>query len=138
MVDWLAISGRANGHNKELFFPWTVKSCSRTVEREVRRADNLKLLLTPDILLSPLAVDPVDLPPSTARRCAAFLPSLIATAVWSFELVCDRWGSGTNPARSAVDTCKSGGSCSFAKVLEISGSPDAYLSAKYWYFENSN
>jgi hypothetical protein len=76
----IPLEGRAKGHNKELFFPGTVKSCSRTVDKEVLRADSRKLLLVPDILL-PLTVDPVDLPLKFARRCAACRPSLIAIAV---------------------------------------------------------
>ncbi len=104
-----------------------MKSCSRTVDREVRRADSLTLLLVPDILL-PLKVDPLDLPVRFVRRCAARRPSLMATAVCCLDPLCCRCGSGT-PARSEVDIWRSGGSCSFAKVLEISASPAAYLSA---------
>jgi hypothetical protein len=121
--------GRANGHSNELFFPGTVKSCSRTVDRDVRRADNRTLLLVPDIL-----VDPV-VPPKPERQCAAHLPSRIATAVCCFEVLCCRCGKGTKPARSGVVTWRFGGSCSFAKVLEISGSDGAYLSASIWYYE---
>lgn len=93
----------AYGHDKELFFPGTVKSCSRTVEREVRRADNLMLLLVPDILL-PLTVDPADLAPKAASCCAARRPSLIATAVCCFDLVQPAVGSGTDPRRSGAET----------------------------------
>lgn len=67
------------------------------------------MLLVPDILL-PLTVDSVTFPVSTAKRCAARRPSLIATAVCTFEFVCCRCGSGTKPARSGVEICKSGGS----------------------------
>ena len=123
-----SIVGRAKGHNKELFFPGTVKSCSRTVDKEVLLADNLKLLLVPDILLL-LTVDPVDLTFRSARRCAARRPSLIAIAVCCLDPLFCRCGSGTNPARPGVDIWRSGGSCSFVKMLEISASPEAYLSA---------
>lgn len=131
MVSLVPLSGLANGHKSELFFPGTVKSCSRTVESDVRLAENRRLLV-PDILF-PLAVDPLALPAREASRCAARLPSLITTAVCCFEFVCLRRGSGTKPARSGVATCRSGGSCNLANVLEISESPEAYLSAKYWY-----
>ena len=56
------------------------------MDSEVFRADNLMLLLVPDMLL-PLAIDPVGLPPRTESLCAARLPSLIATAVCCFDLV---------------------------------------------------
>jgi hypothetical protein len=58
--------GFAKGQSRELFFPGTVKSCSSTVDREVGRAENLITLLAPDILLSPLAVDPAALPLTSA------------------------------------------------------------------------
>lgn len=87
-MELFVLAGRTKGHNNELFLPGTVKSRSRIVEREVRRADNLNLLFA-DALL-PLAVDSPDLTLDTVRRCAAFRPSLIATAVCSFELACDR------------------------------------------------
>jgi hypothetical protein len=125
--------GRENGHNNELFLPCTVKSCSRTVDSEVRRAENLTLLLVPEILL-PLTVDPLDFPVTTDRRCAAFLPSRIATAVCCLELVCVLCGSGTKPALSDIEICRSGGSCNLAIVAEISESPEAYLSANCWYW----
>lgn len=124
------LAGRENGHNNELFFPSTVKSCSNTVEREVLRPEYFTLLLVPDILL-PLTVDPVDLPANATRSCAARRPSLIATAVCCFELMCVRCGSGTTPVRSGAEICKSGGSWSLARVFEISESPEAYLSARY-------
>jgi hypothetical protein len=120
---------RANGHRRELFFPVVVKSCSSTVEREVILADSFKLLLLPDILVPSL--DPVDFPVRVARRWAARRPSLIATAVWCFDPLCCLRGSGTNP-----DIWTSGGSCSFAKVLDISKSPAAYLSASCWYYDS--
>ncbi len=119
---------RAKGQSSEPFFPGIVKSCSSTVDRDVFRAENL-MLLVPDILL-PLTVDPVDLPVSSARRCAARRPSLIATAVCTFEFVWFRCGSGTNLAESGVEICKSDGSWSLANVLEISASLGAYLSAR--------
>jgi hypothetical protein len=70
------------------------------------------LLLDPDILLGPLAVDPVVLPLIPASLWAALRPSLIATAVCCFELVLvrPRAGSGTNPTRSGTETWRSGGS----------------------------
>jgi len=85
MGNFVVFDGTAKGHDKELFFPGTVKSCSRTVAREVLRVENLKLL-PPDILL-PLAVDPVDFPPSPESLCAARRPSLIAIAVCCLDLV---------------------------------------------------
>lgn len=126
VLDALTVSiGRgANGHSKELFLPGTVKSCSSTVEREVRRADSLILLLPPDIL-----VNPVDFPPDPESHWAAFLPSRMATAVCCFEDTRFRRGRGTKPARSELATW-SGGSCSFATMLDISGSDGAYLSAR--------
>ena len=102
------LAGRENGHNNELFFPCTVKSCSNTVDKDVLRPEYFTLLLVPDILL-PLTVDPVDLPAKDIRRCAARRPSLMATAVCCFEPTCVRCGSGTTPARSGAETCKSGG-----------------------------
>ena len=118
------------GHNKELFFPGIVKSCSRTVERvEVRRADS-RILLLPDILL-PLAVDPLDLSTTAASFCAAFLPSRIATAVSCLDRGLVRSGSGTiEPSVAGAVTCKSGGRCSCARVFAVSGSVGAYLSAR--------
>lgn len=89
----------ANGHNNELFFPCTVKSCSSTVERDVRRADNLMLLLAPDTE----TVDPVDVPFKAAIFRAARRPSLIAMAVCCFELVRFAEGRGTIPARSGTE-----------------------------------
>lgn len=116
-LEFIVLGGLVKGHNNELFFPGTVKSCSKTVEREVRRADKRMLLLVPDIL-----VDPV--PPIPERRCAARLPSRIATAVCCFDVLCLRCGKGT-----AVVFWKSGGTWSFARIVEISGSDGAYLSA---------
>jgi hypothetical protein len=113
----------ANGHRSELCLPCVVKSTSKVVDNDVR----LKLLLVPDILL--LSVDPVDLPVRLVRRCTALRPSLIAIAICCLDPLWCLCGSGTNPACSEVDMWRSGGSCSFAKVLETSGSPAAYLSA---------
>jgi hypothetical protein len=124
-----ATGRRAKGHRRELFFPVVVKSCSSTVERDVLLADSLKLLLVPDILVPPL--DPVDFPVRVTRRWAARRPSLIATAACCFDPLCCLCGSGTNP-----DIWTSGGSCSFANVLEISRSPAAYLSASCWYYNS--
>jgi hypothetical protein len=96
-----------NGHSNEPFFPCTVKSCSSTVESDVRLADadTLILLLAPDILLPPLAVDPAVLLLMPASLCAALRPSRITTAVCSFELVLvrPRPGSGTNPTDSGTE-----------------------------------
>lgn len=119
---------REKGQRSELFFPATVKSCSSTVDNVVRRGEYLTFPL--EEMLLPLPVtDPSDLPDNIDRRCAAFLPSLMVTAVCCLEFVCPRSGNGTKPATGEV-TCRSGGSCSFAKVLDISESPDAYLSAR--------
>ncbi len=109
MLVSVGLAGRENGHNSELFFPSTVKSCSSTVESDVRRPEYFTLLLVPDILF-PLTVDPVDLPAKATSRCATRRPSLIATAVCCFELICVRCGNGTTPTRSGAEICRSGGS----------------------------
>ncbi len=103
------------------------------MEREVGRAENRTMLLAPDTLLSPLAIDPGLPPLLPARRCAALRPSLIAIAARCLEMVCPRGGSGTNPARSGMESSSWGGNCNFAIVAAISVSPGAYLSARYWY-----
>lgn len=94
---FLAVAIEAKGHAKSLFFPGTVKSCSRTVDREVardaRRPFDLPLfdvsaVLLLDVFFQPCRIDNL----REARR-----PSLIASAVCPGELICFREGSGTNP-----------------------------------------
>ena len=112
--------------------PGTVKSCSRTVERqEVRRAEN-RLLLVPDTLL-PLPEEAFDTRPKTASLCIARLPSLMATAAPSLLKVVFRFGSGTGPVSS--EPLESVYNCSLASVLASSGSAGAYLSARLWIYD---
>ena len=108
--------------------PGTVKSCSRTVERQDVRLAEYLLLLVPDMLL-PLVEEAFDTRSKTASLCIARLPSLMATAVSPLlELGRTRFGSGTRPVSSDPD--KSVCSCNLANVLNISGSAGTYLSAK--------
>ena len=126
----------ANGHRSSLFLPGTVKSCSKTLVADVPSRDVLTMLsVVPDVLLFSTS-DGFRQPCSEASLLDALRPSLIASAVCCLDPEGLREGSGTKVARSGERNFSSGGSWSFARVADISGSDGVYLSARCWYYES--
>lgn len=120
----------AKGHKSSLFLPGTVKSCSKVFVADVPSRDVLTTLsVVPDVPLFPMSEGFLQ-PRSEANFLDARRPSLIASAVCCLEPDGLLEGSGTKVARSGEFNFSSGGSCSFAKVFNMSVSDGAYLSAR--------
>jgi hypothetical protein len=98
------------GHKSSLFFPATVKSCSKRLVADVLSLDVLTMLsVVPDVLLFSNS-EGLPQPRKEANLLDTLRPSLIASAVCCLDPEDLRAGRGTNVARSGECNFSSRGS----------------------------